>query len=176
MRLHHYDNLGTARFVTFSCYHRRPLLTDVNRCHIFLEEVEHSRRKYGFALLGYVVMPNHVHLVIRPEEETKVGQIVGEIKSNSARRIGVLLHRTGWHNHVLTPKMRDGENRFVFWQRRCYDHNCRTTETAKEKINYCHMNPVRAGLVDDPAKWEWSSYRWYAGCVDCVIKIDSVDL
>jgi putative transposase len=44
-----------------------------------------------------------------------------------------------------------------FWQKRCYDHNCRTNETVLENIKYCHKNPVTRGLVKDPGDWQWSA-------------------
>jgi putative transposase len=176
MRLHHYDNLGTARFVTFSCYRRQFLLMDDRRRMVFLDELGQARLKYGFAILGYVVMPSHVHLVLLPQGPTEIGKVVGEIKSKSARRIGANISLEGQQDRVMAKIKRDGEDRFVFWQRRCYDHNCRSIETVREKINYCHINPVRAGLVGDPADWVWSSYRWYAGYGDCVLEIDGLEL
>ena len=58
----------------------------------------------------------------------------------------------------------------------CYDHNCRTLETVLEKINYCHNNPVRAGLVGDPGDWKWSSYGWYQGDIDVPIIMDKIEI
>jgi putative transposase len=174
--LHHYDNLGTARFVTFSCYNRRSLFTEDERFKIFLDELEEARLKYKFSLLGYVIMPSHIHLVIYPNNVIHLGRVIGEVKSFSASRIGLLLKSQGKYNLVMNEKRRNGERRFVFWHRRCYDHNCRTPETVIEKINYCHMNPVRAGLVDHPSKWSWSSYRWYMGYEDAVIDVDGIEL
>ena len=110
--LHHYDNLGTARFVTFSCYNRKPLFTDAERFQIFLEELDGARKKHGFSLLGYVIMPTHVHLVIYPNEKSELGKVIGEIKSLSARRIGMLLKSQGRYLRVMTEKSRDGEGRF----------------------------------------------------------------
>ena len=61
---------------------------------------------------------------------------------------------------------------FVFWQRRCYDHNCRSTESVWKKVNYCHNNPVKRGLVSEPDNWIWSSYRYYAGYKQVVLEMD----
>jgi putative transposase len=70
---------------------------------------------------------------------------------------------------------RSGEGRLVFWQIRCYDHNCRTPEIVREKIEYCHKNPVVRGLVSDPAEWSCSSYNWYAGCENVPLSMDEAD-
>ncbi len=175
-RMHHYDNLGTARFITFSCHDRRALLVADERIESFLEELKNARQKYLFKLLGYVVMPNHVHLVIYPSDDIKIGSVIGEIKSRAARRIGAILKSQGRYNRDMVSVNRDGSHRFVLWKRRCYDHNCRTPDTVREKIRYCHMNPVKAGLVADAAEWPWSSYRWYMGYKDAVLEIDGIEL
>jgi putative transposase len=117
-------------------------------------------------------MPEHVHLVMIPAVKMKMGHVIGEIKRLSSKRIHeFLLH--GDNN--LLPKLtvkRNGVYRFAFWQRRCYDHNIRSEESLSEKVNYCHYNPVKRGLVKDPETWEWSSYRWYQGRKDVKLEMD----
>jgi len=66
--------------------------------------------------------------------------------------------------------------KYQIFERRCYDHNCRTVEIVKEKILYCHKNPVTRGLVTSPEDWEWSSYRWYQGERDVPLAMDEVEL
>ena len=163
-RLRHYDGLGTARFVTFSCYMRLPGLREPGAMLILAEEVERARRKHRFALLGYVFMPEHVHLVIWPPDSMKLGRVIGEIKSLSARRF-FSGRSIGFKGAVR-----------VFWQRRCYDHNCRTPETTREKINYCHNNPVRRELVTDPSQWKFSSYNAYQGHADVPLQVQAIPL
>ena len=106
----------------------------------------------------------------------KLGRVIGRLKSQLARRMPPLLH--GGHGRRVDRLRvtRGGEDRLVFWQIRCYDHNCRSFETAKEKIDYCHRNPVKRGLVSEPGEWRWSSYNWYAGNSDVLISMDESDL
>lgn len=174
-RFHHYDNLNTARFVTVSCYRRQQLLTDITRITILLEEIDHARTKHAFRLFGYVIMPEHIHLVLHPQEGAKLGSIIGEIKSKSARRVFDCMRDSG----IPIPKSlmvsRDGVTRPAFWQRRCYDHNCRTRETTIEKIAYCHNNPVKRNLVKAPEEWRWSSAGWYAGVREAPLRIDELE-
>jgi len=85
-KLKHYDDLGTARFVTFSCYHRLPSLNHPKAKEIVIEELNLARDKHGFRLLGYVLMPDHVHLVLFPPDGMKLGLVIREIKSRSGRR------------------------------------------------------------------------------------------
>jgi putative transposase len=163
-RLKHWDDLGTARFVTFSCYYRLSSLNHPGAKEIVIEELDRARAKHGFRLLGYVLMPDHVHLVLFPPEGMKLGLVIREIKSRSARR------------YFATARIGAPEATRVFWQRRCYDHNCRTPETVREKIQYCHNNPVKRGLVSEPSEWEWSSYNWYQGRKDVPLMVDAIVL
>ena len=164
-----------ARFVTFSCYHRFRLLTSPAVIQVFLDELDGVRSRHSLRLFGYVIMPEHVHLVLWPPDRLKLGVVIGQLKSLSARRMLPLLqNRRGSTLDRLEVK-RGGENRIAFWQIRCYDHNCRTPETVREKIVYCHKNPVVRGSVSDPADWRWSSFNWYAGREDVPISMDEAN-
>jgi putative transposase len=160
--LRHYDNDGAARFVTFSCYRHLPSLKGEWTRRLVLKHLDAARDKHRFHLLGYVIMPDHVHFVLHPPESMKLGLVIREIKSRSARE---------YFARTMGPRV--GGARRVFWNRRCYDHNCRTSETTLEKINYCHANPVRRGLVESPGQWVYSSYNWYQGETDVPIRIDT---
>jgi len=163
-KLRHYDDLGTARFVTFSCYYRLPSLNQPGAREILVEELDRARTKHGFRILAYVLMSEHVHLVFFPPEGMKLGLVIREIKSRSAKRYFAA-------SEVAPP----GAIR-MFWQVRCYDHNCRTPETVREKIHYCHNNPVKRGLVSGPSEWRWSSHNWYQGRQDVPLAMDSMVL
>ena len=162
-KLKHFDNLGTARFVTFSCYRRLKGFHKNEIFTLFLNHLERARTKHEFRLYGYVIMPEHVHLVMHPSPESKLGLIIREIKSNMARE------------YFSKMKSIPAEADHVFWQRRCYDHNCRTPETVVEKINYCHYNPVVRGLVNSPGEWIWSGYNWYQVNRNVPIKMDGIE-
>jgi putative transposase len=173
--LRHYDDLGTARFVTFSCYHRFRLLRDSSVIRTFLIELNHLRMR-GVKILGYVVMPEHVHLVLLPAHAMELGLEIGQLKSQSARRMLAMLENSTYVKADRLWIKRNNKSRRVFWQRRCYDHNCRSPETVREKIEYCHKNPVKRGLVQEPADWPWSSYRWYAGLQGVELEIDGFEV
>lgn len=172
MKLRHYDNDGRARFVTFSTHRRLPILTNSRFRQVVVDSIAEIRTSFGFRLIGYVIMPEHVHLVLIPAAEMKLGHVIGEIKRISSKQIHKFLLQ-GENNLLpsLTIK-RNGVYRFALWQRRCYDHNCRSVESLWEKVNYCHNNPVKRGLVGEPGEWEWSSYRWYKGHRDVILGMD----
>jgi putative transposase len=161
MWLKHYDGDGRPRFITFGTRGFTPVFTNHRFCGICVETIEQICDCCAVELLGYVVMPEHVHMVIDPPESIKVGELIGDIKRAIARSI----HAELPVDSPLLAKLcriRNGTRGFVLWQRRCFDHNCRTLESLNEKIEYCHWNPVRRGLVKEPSAYPWSSYRLYS--------------
>ncbi|MCH9032024.1 MAG: transposase [candidate division Zixibacteria bacterium] len=171
-KLRHFDNLGTARFITFSCHNQLPLLEPDSAKETFLRELDSSRTKHEFKILAYVIMPQHVHLLIDPVNEMELGRVIGEIKSRSAREIVAKLRRNDVTVLENLRTQKGGEERISFWKPRCYDHNCRSNDTIIEKTTYCHNNPVKRGLVSSPDEWRWSSYGAYIGESDFAVQID----
>ena len=182
MKLKHYDHDGRARFITFGTHKRIPVLTNTPFRKVILETLEEIRISYNLYLLGYVIMPEHIHLVVVPPKELKLGQVIGELKRISSKRIHEMLRlyptqRVGFlENSDLIKRLnvvRNGKQRFALWQRRCFDHNCRSDKSVWEKIEYCHKNPVTRGLVRHMEDWRWSSYGWYKGKQDVPLKMDT---
>ena len=175
-RLYHYDRLETARFVTFSCYQRRKLLKSGLELSIVSSHINRLREKLGFRIHGFVLMPEHVHLVVTPPKDSKLGVEIGRMKARSAMEI--LSHWRSMEHYIPERSARKIHNagQPVFWHRRCYDHNCRSIETVREKIQYCHNNPVKRELVKEPRDWKYSSYNWYLGERDVPILIDPIEL
>jgi putative transposase len=168
-KLRHFDRLGTARFVTFTCFQRYPYLSEDYARRILLEGLVHLRTHREIRILAWVAMPDHVHLILHPPTGLKLGPAIGRLKNWTARQIlnapefgGVELHRS--------------DGRQALCQRRFYDHSCRSLETVRQKIDYCHMNPVSTGLVEQPCDWPWSSYNWYRGAAPVVLDIDGIEL
>lgn len=158
--------------MTFCTHRKLPVLTNRVFRDIMIETIDEIRNLYDIVLLGYVVMPEHIHLVVVPPIETKLGPVIGELKRISAKRIHDILASSKSPLLERFHAIRRGVDRFALWQIRCYDHNCRTWESILEKVNYCHNNPVKRGLVRSPEDWEWSSYRWFSGKREGCLKID----
>ena len=118
-------------------------------------------KRYNIELLAYVIMPNHVHLIVNPPDGLNIGKVIGELKFISARQI---INYFEHKNSTVLDKLvvlRNREKKRAVWMRRCYDHNCLTEDTVLEKINYCHNNPVKWGLVNKIEDYKWSSYKDY---------------
>jgi putative transposase len=154
--LKRYQQSKQTHFVTFSCYHRMPrLLDDRVRC-IFVESLERTRRNYALRVYGYVVMPEHVHLLVSEPEVSDLATAIQSLKISVARR----------------DKFYRAE-RATFWQKRYYDHNVRSYESFVKKLRYIHRNPVKRGLVEKPGDWKWSSFRHYATAEVGPVEIES---
>ena len=115
-RLRHFDSLDMARFITFSCYRRQNFLRDRDTILAVVESIEAGRIRFGFSVLGYVIMPNHVHLVLYPQKDLRIGLVIGGIKRQSGFRI-----ISDWkkHNHSAIDKLTDLSTRnqkYAFWQ------------------------------------------------------------
>lgn len=173
MKLKHYDHDGRARFITFGTHKRIPVLTNTPFRKVIIESLDEIRRSNNLYLLGYVIMPEHVHLVVEPPKELKLGPVIGELKRISAKRIHELLHIKNSDLIKRLIVVRNGQQRFALWQRRCFDHNCRSESSVWEKIEYCHKNPVTRGLVRHMEDWTWSSYGWYIGKQDVPLRMDT---
>lgn len=123
--LKRYQETGDLHFVTFSCYHRLPLLTTHGARELFESALEQARINYDFAVFAYVIMPEHVHLLISEPVRGSVATALKAVKQSVARRL-----------------VQRGEH---FWQERYYDFNVRTPEKKIEKLRYIHRNPVKRG-------------------------------
>jgi putative transposase len=152
--LHRFQQSGDLHFITFSCHRRAPLLGTPHARRTFEETLEQVRCWYGLYIAGYVVMPEHVHLLLSEPERSSLAVALQMLKQNVAHKV---------------PHPSDTP----FWQPRYYDFNVRSAEKRVEKLKYLHRNPVKRGLVEKPEDWEWSSFRHYVSGVDGVVEIES---
>jgi putative transposase len=109
-RLHRYYGAGYLHFITTSCYQRRALLGQSQNRDLFLEVMEHVRKRYHFVVVGYVVMPEHVHLLLGEPERGNPSVVLQAIKQGFSRRLLRRLRsradsRPGPPHHV-TPERR----------------------------------------------------------------------
>jgi putative transposase len=158
--LHRYYGSGYLHFITTSCYQRRALLDTAQNRDLFLEVMEQVRRHYRFIVVGYVVMPEHVHLLFSEPERGDPSVVLKVLKQTFARlllnrrRSGIGPRQSSLWNVPLT----EGH----VWQHRFHDFVVFTEKKRVEKLRYMHRNPVVRGLAMEPAEWNWSSYRHYA--------------
>jgi putative transposase len=152
--LKHFQQTGQLHFITFSCYKRAALLREPEARNLFEEDLERVRQWYEFYITGYVVMPEHVHLLISEPERGNMALCLQMLKQNVAQKLKV-------------------ERDKPFWYRRYYDFNVWSEKKMIEKLRYMHRNPVTRGLVARPEDWAWSSFRHYLTGAKGTVEIES---
>ena len=150
-----YDIAGDARELTFSCFRRFKFLERDRTRTWFIEELEIVRKEFSFDLWAYVIMPEHVHLLVYPHDDnTSVGSAIGKLKERVSRLAVQFLkqHSSIWLDRI---KVIEGKKtRHRFWQPGGgYDRNATELTTVHKMIDYIHYNPVRRGLVNTPEDW-----------------------
>ena len=155
-----YYGKGDLHFITFSCYRRLPLLKTVRARDVFLKELGKVRDEMGFHLLGYVVMPEHVHLLMSEPKQGTPSTVLQKLKLRVARKLrkGKQTQDPGSNTEPGVPSVgltrlpcgETDEPLRAFWQARFYDFNVYSRGKEVEKLNYMHANPVIRGLVEHP--------------------------
>lgn len=141
-----------THFVTFSCYHRRALLVSPVSRRVFQNALERIRHRFQLCVYAYVVMPEHVHLLLSEPARDTLADAIKSLKQGVSRQL------IGEAEH--------------FWQKRYYDFNVRNPAQFVEKLRYTRNNPVKRGLCKRPEDWEWSSFVQYATGCDGRVEIE----
>jgi putative transposase len=149
-----YQHQHCLHFITFSCYRRMPLLDHAAARETFERELERVRRWYGCYISGYVVMPEHVHLLMSEPERSQLSVVIQMLKQITSHKLKA----------AATPR---------FWHIRYYDFLVWSEKKRIEKLRYIHRNPVKRGLVARPEDWRWSSFVHYATGTEGIVEIES---
>lgn len=159
---------GQLQFITSSTYRRIPLFHSDRFRRCFVETISRLRAKHGSRLIGWVLMPEHFHLLLKPEPAEATSLIIKRLKEQTAAQILKSLkgnEPNPWCKKMLQrlrlpPTVHD-ESQYRVWQRRFYPFNVYSEKKRLEKLTYMHNNPVKRGLVNEPGDWPWSSWRFY---------------
>ncbi len=162
-----YYGAGNLHFITASCDARRPLLGTPSHRDLLLDVLERMRRRYRFAVLGYVVMPEHFHLLVSEPQRATLSTVMQALKLGFSRR---LLSPGRALQSAASSQPRP------LWQPRFYDFNVWTEHKRIEKLRYLHRNPVTRGLVDSPEQWRWSSFRFYLHGEAGPVRLNDTDI
>ena len=149
-----YDQELFAHFVTFSCYKRRQLFNLATPKRIVLGTLNNALHILQAKCVGFVIMPDHVHAVVWFPQPGQLSRFMQTWKRQSSERI------SSWYRQkdieYFQPIAGD-----PVWQPKYYSFEIYSAGKLQEKLAYMHGNPVRAGLVERPTDWHWSSARHY---------------
>ena len=159
---------GQLQFITSSVYRRLKLLESDRHRRDFVETLRQLWQETGFLLIGWVLMPEHFHLLIKPEPAESTSRLVRELKKQSAQGTASILTKNRahpWCRKMLAglrlPPSVHSDSHYRVWQRRFYPFSIYSEKKRLEKLNHMHNNPVKRGLVRSPQEWPWSSFRYY---------------
>ena len=151
---------GLARFITFSCVQRLPLLGSSAIRDFVRNKLARCHQQHEFRLLAWILMPEHVHLLIVPGADGPTKLLIS-LKTTIS--MGVLARWKETEAPILAKLKRpDGSHRF-WLTGGGFDRNIRTRKELIETIVYINQNPVKRGLVLRPIDWEWFSAAAYHG-------------
>ena len=143
-----------VHFITVSCFRRQPLLGTKPLRDRFQTILFETQSRYGFELKAWVIMPEHVHLLLRPEPAS-TATILQVLKQRYARQLKQSAPTLYLQIEIKTahpPPM-------PVWEPRYHDRNLTTPEATQNVIDYIHHNPVKRGLTTHARDWPWSSYH-----------------
>jgi len=180
-RLRRIDEYGHTHFVTVSCYRRLQFFRHDAVKRVLVAGMHQTREKLGIRWLGYVIMPEHVHLLVFPtllhsDDFVPISTVLHDLKQYAGRH-GKAALRCIWADRgSLGTRPMDawarGTGPKPFWKPRAYDFNVVHERALHQKLDYIHKNPVTRGLADHPEQWHWSSYRYYELADESIIAMD----
>jgi REP element-mobilizing transposase RayT len=174
------DNQNGVYFLTFQVVDWVDIFTRKIYRDIILESFTFCRKHKGLKLWAYVVMSNHVHCIISAKEEN-LSDIVRDFKAHTAKKIIKAVQeinesRRDWllkrFEFAAKSNLRSGT--FQFWTHENHAVEIISNHFLRQKLAYIHENPVRAGLVEKPSDWLYSSQRNYMN-LEVLIEIDVSD-
>ena len=178
MKRKSYNCPNHAHFLTFSCYRHQKLLDPDDAKRILTETWNEVRRKGDFLIWAYVIMPEHVHLLIYPNDHNyQISRILRLLKEPFTH--GIVRHWKDLDSPALERILviRGGRILHRFWQEGGgFDRNLYSWDRINKAIDYIEWNPVRRGLASDPLGWKWSSARSRDGIKNVSLIVDDIHL
>ncbi len=174
-----YNEPGHAHSLTFSCFCRRPFLARDRTRSWLVEAIDRARQIHGFDLWAYVIMPEHVHLLIRPRDARySVSRILTSLKRPvSLKALSHVRRSAPDFLSQMEDRQPSGRVHYRFWQRGGgYDRNLTEPKAVWAEIDYFHANPVRRGLCETPTAWPWSSAAEQERPGSGLLRLDQVSL
>ena len=140
-----YHEPNTPYFITTVTDKRKKVFTDKLACELLINVLTYNKFYCDYSVYGFVIMPDHLHLILQPHGTMEISQIIKKNKANFTR----------YYNKMNNSKG-------TIWQPGFYDRGLKGMKSVKETLEYIHNNPLRKSLVDDIREYEYSSYNYYA--------------
>ena len=140
---------GKTFFITFNVHGKRPLFRNPKACSFFLHTLRYYKPQLKFQLLGYVVMEDHIHLLMRTQPDVSISTIIQKIKGAFGRKWKMMSH---WKGPV--------------WQKSFFNSILHDDASLKQRLNQIHYHPLEKGLSSSKTEYVYSSVRVYEEGID----------
>jgi putative transposase len=145
---------GTSIFITMVTFNRQPIL--IYNIDLFKEALRHSQERFVYQIIAFVVLPNHMHMIVHPESIHEYPRIIATIKHYFSHN---LFGSEAMVNQSLLSENQRSKREKGIWQPRYWEHVIRDEADMNRHVDYIHYNPVKHKLSDHPAQWEYSSFH-----------------
>jgi putative transposase len=168
-----YNLENYCHFVTTKTFQNSKIFSNDKAAEILIQVILDVKGKLNFRLMAFVVMPDHIHLMLVPDKRNTISDVMRHIKGRFARRYnkvsrginspdyGVQDLRVGNSSPLHKPGTHRAGNsslpEFKLWQESFYDHVIRNKKEFVQRLNYVKYNPVRVGLAEKPEDYKYSS-------------------
>ncbi len=170
-----YRQPGHIYYITTNVYNFLPIFTSASFVIPLIDSLNYYRFHYNIALIGYVIMRDHLHLLLFPENVDVLSAMLRDFKEFTAKRLirqATVEKRQPWLDAFAQAGTETGRSQHKVWQDSFWEMNLFSERLIRQKLNYLHRNPVRAGLVNGPEAYPYSSYRNYMLDDESLIAID----
>ena len=142
---------GYSYYLTVVTHQRNPILID--NIELLRESFRVSKRKYQYKIEGIVILPEHFHIILTPQNAKEYPHIIRTIKQYFSKHC-----EAKYYEHLEQSVSRYKEGYKPIWQKKYYEHTIRDEKDYLEKMEYIQFNPIKHQLVEDINDWEYSSF------------------
>jgi len=151
---------GYSYFITVITHQRNPIL--IENISLLRESFHMSKLKYHYSIDAIVIMPDHFHMIITPQNAEEYPHIIRIIKQHFSKHC----HKK-YYQHIQQSWSRQKKGYSLLWQKRYYEHTIRNEKDRLEKMQYIYHNPVKHGYVNAPDDWIHSSFAKLSTSKNC---------
>jgi len=170
------DNSTYLFFVTTTVVDFTKVFNEDSYSLVVIDNLNFYREEYGFKLIAYVIMPEHLHLIVWTKENISISSIMRDFKKYTSVQIKRKLQAD--NNKKLISIFQKNAwgykgQEFKLWMDRFDRLVIYTPEILQQKVDYIHFNPMRRNLVKDILDWKYSSARNYYLNDHSIIRVDN---
>ena len=163
-------------FVTVSVIEKIPVFTNSTYMDVLIDNMKFYRKQEDLKIYYFVIMDNHMHLIVLQKDN--ISRVLQNFKSYTAKEILKLLEKDKrkWILYLMEYFKKDykRDSKYQFWQEGSHPQLIHSWDMLRQKANYIHFNPVKRGLVSEPADWLYSSARNFEG-KESIFEVDELE-